>query len=510
MSSDERGELFEHAACGLLATESNGTILHVNQTLCSWLGYHPDELVGKRRLQDLLTIGCKIFHQTHWMPLLQMQGSVAEVQLEFVHRDGTVLPVLVNALRRDESGRVRDDIAVIVATDRRKYERELLAARKRAEQLLASERSAQAARMVAEANLRLALDSAHLFVWSVEPTSAIPSYEPGVRHLLGLPAEETFDAQVYEDSIHPDDREMVRDALRTALTPAGQGRYFAEYRLRTRQGDFRIVSSSGRADFDQDGRLERFSGVLQDVTSWRNVEGILRERENEAQQRAILAEQVVGIVSHDLRTPLNAVVLGVNLLGASEVSPAQRRTISRISSAAQRASRLVTDLLDFTQARLGGGLPIQPTEFSLHELVHECIEELRLAWPGRMIEHRAQGDDRAYADVDRLAQVVSNLTNNALTYGTPEHPVVITSECEAGQLVVQVHNQGVPIPEKLLPHLFEPLRRGEQQVKLGSRSVGLGLYIVQQIARAHGGQVAVRSAPDLGTTFTVSLPARQP
>ena len=111
--------LFEYAACGLLVTDARGTILRVNQTFCTWLGYAAGELVGQRRLQDLFSIVGKVFHQTHLAPLMQMQGSVAEVQLDMRHRDGHTLPMLFNSLRRTRDGQVVDETAVFVATDRR-------------------------------------------------------------------------------------------------------------------------------------------------------------------------------------------------------------------------------------------------------------------------------------------------------------------------------------------------------------------------------------------------------
>jgi sigma-B regulation protein RsbU (phosphoserine phosphatase) len=378
-------DLYEHAPCGLLSTSANGTILRVNRTFCGWIGASADELTGHKRIQDLLTVGCKIFHQTHWMPLLQMRGSVAEVQLEILHRDGHALPMLVNAAERLVDGVMQHDMAMFIVVDRRTYERELLQARKRAEELLESERAAQA-----------------------------------------------------------------------------------------------------------------------------KLEEVLRAQEREAQARAVLAEQLIGIVSHDLRTPLGAVVLGATLLGTGEITTAQTRVVNRIASAATRANRLITDLLDFTQARLGGGLRVSRSEFDLHRLVAECVEELKLAWPGRMIEHHDHGDGTVSADPDRLAQVVTNLTNNALTYGTANRAVSISSIVERHSLSVEVQNHGAPIPAELMPHLFEPLRRGEQQVKLGSRSVGLGLYIVQQIACAHGGGVSVHSTQEEGTTFVVRLPSHGP
>lgn len=147
---------YERAACGLLTTLSNGTIVRVNQTFCTWFGYNAQDLVQKKRLQDLLTTGCKIFHQTHWVPLIQLQGSVAEVQLELVHRDGHAVPALVNAVRHVGPTQTTLEVAVFVAADRRKYERELLHARRRAEELLNIARDAQEAVTLAEARLRLA------------------------------------------------------------------------------------------------------------------------------------------------------------------------------------------------------------------------------------------------------------------------------------------------------------------------------------------------------------------
>src|ERR1700684_1371438 len=92
--------LFEHAACGLLLTASDGQILRVNATFCGWLGYDAADLAQVKHIQDLLTAGGKVFYQTHWSPLLQMQGSVAEVKLNMMHRDGHMVPMLLNAVRQ--------------------------------------------------------------------------------------------------------------------------------------------------------------------------------------------------------------------------------------------------------------------------------------------------------------------------------------------------------------------------------------------------------------------------
>jgi sigma-B regulation protein RsbU (phosphoserine phosphatase) len=497
---------YERAACGLMTTLANGTIIRVNQTFCSWFGLAADDLVHKQRMQDLLTMGCKIFHQTHWLPLVQMQGSVAEVQLEFVHRDGHAVPALVNAVQYLENETVTVEVAVFIAADRRRYERELLHARRRAEGLLETVRSAQEAQAMAEERLRLALDSAQMIVWEVNAETGALVFEAGVQRLLGLPDDAPVDAESYRAHIHPDDREAERAAFAAALAGPGDAAYSAEYRLLAAGGVERVLSSRGRAFRDGTGKFIRFSGVLQDVTARRRAEELLREQERQARERAVLSEQLVGIVSHDLRTPLQAVSLGASLLAASPLTPPQSRTVNRISSATQRANRLILDLLDFTQARLGGGISVAKVECDVHTVVAEVVEELKLAWPGRMLEHRSDGAGASMVDPDRISQVVTNLATNALTYGRPEAVVVVRSALRGAQCVLEVHNEGSPIPRELLAHMFEPLRRGEQQVKLGSRSVGLGLYIVQEIAAAHGGAVTVRSSADEGTTFSVCIP----
>lgn len=134
--------LYDRAPCGLLVTDDEGLVLRVNATFCDWLGVEPSALVGKRRFQDLLTMGGRIFHQTQWTPLLHMQGSVAEVKLDVTREAGAPLPMVMNAIRRTCEGVTVHELALWMANDRHAYERELLAARKLAEHLLSEQRAA--------------------------------------------------------------------------------------------------------------------------------------------------------------------------------------------------------------------------------------------------------------------------------------------------------------------------------------------------------------------------------
>jgi len=122
---------FEYAACGLVTTDVNGTIRRANKTFCKWLGFSADELIEKKKIQELFTVGGRFFHHTHWAPLLQLQGSVAEIQMDVVTSDRKTLPMLINVVRQKHGDKSFDQLAFFVATDRKNFERELINTREK-------------------------------------------------------------------------------------------------------------------------------------------------------------------------------------------------------------------------------------------------------------------------------------------------------------------------------------------------------------------------------------------
>lgn len=148
--------LWEVAPCGLIVVTGDGTFRRANATFCRWLGYDANELIGLKRLPQLMPMGARVFLQTHWTPLLQIQGSVSEVQLDLLHRDGRRIPMMLSAIRNERDGEVQDDIAVLIATDRKSYERELITARSRAE--IALEELGLAQEKLSEVNDALSLE----------------------------------------------------------------------------------------------------------------------------------------------------------------------------------------------------------------------------------------------------------------------------------------------------------------------------------------------------------------
>jgi signal transduction histidine kinase len=235
-----------------------------------------------------------------------------------------------------------------------------------------------------------------------------------------------------------------------------------------------------------------------------------RQAKEEAHKREQLEQQFLGVVSHDLRNPLAAISLGANTLLRME-RPAPEvlaRTARRIASSSDTMGRMISDLLDFTRGRLGGGIPLERAANDVVWLTQEVIDEFLVTHPSSDIHLEGDAVCEGQVDGARLRQVLSNLLSNALRHARPGTPVRVRVLGSADELVVSVSNEGAPIPKELIPVLFEPFRRGVPQFR-PSGSLGLGLYIVHLVVTAHGGRVEVDTG-EAGTSFTVRLPRPPP
>ncbi|WEK32944.1 MAG: HAMP domain-containing sensor histidine kinase [Candidatus Pseudomonas phytovorans] len=377
---------FEHAPCGLVVMEADGTLLRCNATLGNWLGYDTEHL-KQRSFDQLLTVVGRTFQLTHWGPLLNMQGSVSEVKVALRHRDGHVVAMLLNAVRRETDEGVRYHLALFSTTERDRNEQLVFQAMQRAEELLAQKISAE--------------------------------------HAL----------------------QRAQDELATAYA--------------------------------------------------------------EAQRRAALAEQMVAVASHDLKNPMTAIRMATELLDRDDQSERARRLLCSISMSAERAQRMIVDLLDFASVRLGQGINIRRQQVDLLRAVDQCVNELKIAFGNANIRHLSRGQGAFEVDQDRLQQMIGNLVANSVVYGDLRYPITVTTEFCVDGVIIGVHNHGPSIAEELVPTLFEPMTRGSDRQD-ALRSIGLGLFIVKQIAEAHDGRITMTSNPVYGTTFIVQLHSELP
>lgn len=225
-------------------------------------------------------------------------------------------------------------------------------------------------------------------------------------------------------------------------------------------------------------------------------------------ETAELREQFIAVLGHDLRTPLGSIALGADLLALKVADPALLPVVERIRRSARRMASLVDDLMDFTRGRMGSGIGLNLRRHdSVHLTLEQVIDEMRGLHPERVIAASIPDLLCLDCDPERLAQLLSNLLANALVHGSPGAPVQIDARHEDGKFVLSVSNEGQDLPPEVIAQLFKPYWRAASRP--GSEGLGLGLYIVDQIARAHGGKIDVTSSAGR-TAFTFTLDNVQP
>jgi signal transduction histidine kinase len=221
----------------------------------------------------------------------------------------------------------------------------------------------------------------------------------------------------------------------------------------------------------------------------------------------------LAILGHDLRNPLNAMMLSAQvIMGLEGAGPDVVEMAEQVRNSSAEMGRLVADLLDFTAAGFGGGMPLKYAPTDLARLCADVVHETRLANPGCAVALRCDGELDGQWDAARLRQVLSNLLGNSVQHGGADAcGVDVVARADGDTVVLSVHNSGDPIPPAALPTIFDPLRRiatvnADIHGNRRPGSMGLGLFIVRQVVTSHGGTIEVTSSATDGTTFTVHLP----
>jgi signal transduction histidine kinase len=229
-----------------------------------------------------------------------------------------------------------------------------------------------------------------------------------------------------------------------------------------------------------------------------------------------VAERLLAILGHELRSPLAAITMASFALDQrGQLGEEDRRTVRLIQRSADRMARLVQQMASLTWVGLGRGCALDREDTDLAELAGDVVAEVEQAHRDRAFELRTSGAAAGFWDRLKLAEVLSNLLSNAVQYGDARRPVSLTIRGRDERVDLMVHNDGSPIPSELLPHIFEPFRRAKRlEPRRAARNVrhsvnlGLGLHIVREIIDAHGGTIDVSSTMTEGTTFAVHLPRR--
>lgn len=483
-------DIFIHLGVGVAVMDAeDSAFVAANPALARMHGQAPEALKGLR-LEDLVAPESRGALPRH----MAAASSKPFHEYEALHlrRDGSRFPAFVHVTSlRDATGRrVGRAATVLDITQRRHGEAE--------RQRLLATIEAERARLAA------VLDQLPAGVLIAEaPSGRLLLGNRALESLLGHPFRPASSLADYEGSHQmftadnvplADDAWPMARALRT-----GETRQAEPLQVRRPDGTTAHLLGSSAPVRDRDDHIVAGVVTLVDVTERRRAEEAAREA-------AQFGERLIAIVSHDLRNPLNAIQLSVTrLLHGDALQERDRKAVSRIARSGERMARMISELLDFTRGRLGGGIPIERVPGDVRSVMRQAVEELEAAWPERSLTlNVGPGRYDGAWDAERLLQVVSNLGGNALQYSPPDSPVRFTLTDAEALVVLEVQNGGEPIPPDLLPHLFDPFRRGGGGNTHGG--LGLGLYIVEQVVKGHGGRIEVRSRASEGTVFRVLLP----
>ena len=515
-------ELYEHAPCGYMTTTVSGTIVRINATLLGLLGRRRETVIGQR-FQSLLTAGARIFYETHCAPLLRQEGLLRQVAMDLSREDGGKLPTLTEwrPVRGADGTIIGLRVLVIEATDRRSYERELLAERERAKA------TAQALRELNETleqrveqrtrELRDTADFARLAlgavggvgVWTFDILSDRFFCDKNIAELYALEGGAgDYSRAEFLQHVHPDDVEMLRAAMGRALRDTGD--IELEYRIRHADGSIRWVLSRAHTLFDGHTPIRR-TGVGVDMTKQR----LLEEQFRQAQKMEAVG-QLTGGLAHDFNNLLAGISGALEMMetriGQGRLADVDRY-MTAAKGAARRAAALTHRLLAFSRRQT---LDPKPTDVNrLVTSMQDLIQ--RSVGPGVALEVAGAADLwPVLADAPQLENALLNLCLNARDAMPQGGRVTIETanrcldaqtagafEIPPGQYVALcVSDVGTGMSPELIARAFEPFFT----TKPLGEGTGLGLSMIYGFARQSGGHVRIASEVGQGTSVTIYLP----
>jgi PAS domain S-box-containing protein len=490
-------ELYEMAPCGYLTTAIDGRIAKINRTLTEWLGYEREELLGGKRFVDLLTVGGRMFYETHFNLLLRMQQSVDEIALDLVCNDGRVLPVLINARQKrsvdDEP--LLNRFTVFNSSERRMYERDLLAARDLYQTTLASIGDGVVTTNATGRVTFLNPVAEELSGWKTEAAAGKP-----IEEVLILRHEST--ATTVENPI--------THALRDGVT-VGLANHTV---LISKDGREIPIDDSASPVRDSNGSVVGGVLVFRDITVQREAAKALRKAHEVLQASSAELRrsnedlsQFAHVASHDLRSPLNTVIQFSQLLERQYSDTLNngggRELLTFVVDAAQRMRRLIDDLL--TYAGVTGSVLSPPAPIDANIPIRTAIANLQsqVEESGATVTY----DALPFIPVDEthLVQLFQNLIGNAIKYRADVAPRVhISSSEDSENWLFACADNGLGIQPAYHQQIFDAFKRLHGTERPGS---GIGLAVCKRIVERFRGRIWVESqGAEHGSTFFFTFP----
>ena len=363
---------------------------------------------------------------------------------------------------------------------------------------------------LAEERLHLALDAGRMGTWQFELQTGKVTWSATLEAIHGIP-QGSFGGTFadYQRDIHPEDRERVLATI--GESSEGQREHRLTYRIVRPDGHVRWLEASGRVFKNAAGRPELMMGVCCDITERIEAEAQRQELLRQAEAAARAREDMLAMVSHDLRNPLGVIAMAAEQLTSDLPASDQRLRplVERMSRAAQSMDELISNLLDAASIE-AGSFEVQSQELPLEQVLNEGAEAIRPLASRKAIalEVRcAEPTLRVRCDPHRITQVLGNLLGNALKFSPEGSQVVVEASRAAEYAHIAVHDRGPGIAAEHLELVFDRYWTGKRSGRAGT---GLGLFIARGIINAHSGRLWAKSKQGESSTFCFTLPLAAP
>ncbi len=438
------------------------------------------------------------------MPKLDGFGLIARIRASAALRH---LPVILLSARAGEEAKVEglqagaDDYLV------KPFAANELLARVRRQIALARERRRQRDELaLREAYFRTLIDAAPVMLWTTDPTGYCTYLSQRWSNFTGRPVEQD-QGLGWTENIHPDEHENAKAAFLAAN--AARTVFEIDYRLRRHDGSYRWVVDTGLPRFDENGEFAGFVGTVIDVHDRALLQQEQQRLAAELTEKNRMQSEFLFTLAHELRNPLAPIRTGLELMRVRPTADNAGKVQAMMQRQVDHMVRLVDDLLDM--ARLSEGkLELRRTPVTLQEVVRDAIEmsmPLVTAGEHRLAQRLPEAPLALHVDRHRIAQVVSNLVNNAAKYTPKGGRIEVEASVRDGGVAVTVIDNGIGIGADMLPYVFDMYVQAHNSHAMAQGGLGVGLNLVRRLVELHGGRVGAESGgAGQGSRFTVWLP----
>ncbi len=516
-SANSFEELYNDAPCGYHSLDERGNFVRINDTELRMLGYSREEIIGKKKIFDLLTDESMQVFQ-HNFPLFQQRGWVNNLQFQMIRKDGSILPVTLNAIAiKDVTGNFIKSRSTVLDDTDRKQAHEVLQTEKKNLELRVAERTVEllqinqqlqtelSERQRVQADLQLSqaqfaeiLNIAEDAIISINTRQQITLFNQGAEKIFGYSAAEVLGQPL--DLLLPArftqaHRQHVVDFQGSLVRARRMGERREIYGRRKDGSEFPAEASISKLS---EGQETVFTVFLQDVTERKQIDRMKSE--------------FVSVVSHELRTPLTSIHGSLGMLASGLLKPDSeqgKRMLQIAVESTDRLVRLINDILDIE--RIESGRVTMEKEFcTVDTLLTEAVNVVQpLADKAGVTLSVTSLSMQIWADPDRIVQTLTNLLSNAIKFSPRGNTVWLTAQQRPDQVLFTVKDQGRGIPADKLDSIFGRFQQVDSSDSRNHEGTGLGLAICRSIVQQHDGQIWVESVLGEGSTFLFTLPIQQ-